>query len=218
MRHKALLFDLDGVLTDTAKYHYLAWQQLAQELGIRFTLQDNERLKGVSRMHSFEIILEIGGLQMTQAEKEACCEKKNNIYRQYILQMTKDETLPGAVQFLRHCRSEGYLIGLGSASKNSQTILDRLEITSFFDVIVDGTMVSKAKPDPEVYLRGAARLGVFPGNCIVFEDARSGIEAAHAAGMQAVGIGSGPQLSEADLQMSGFQNASAAEIEAALAL
>ena len=217
MRHKALLFDLDGVLTDTAKYHYLAWQQLARELGIRFTLQDNERLKGVSRMHSFEIILEIGGLQMTQAEKEACCEKKNNIYRQYILQITKDETLPGAAQFLQDCRKEGYLIGLGSASKNTQTILDRLEITSFFDVIVDGTMVSKAKPDPEVYLRGAARLGVFPGNCIVFEDAQAGIEAAHAAGMQAVGIGSGPQLSEADLQMAGFQNASVADIEAALA-
>lgn len=216
MKHEALLFDLDGVLTDTAKYHYLAWKSLAKELGIDFTLKDNERLKGVSRMRSFEIILEINGLEMTDPEKEACCAKKNSLYREYILQMTKEETLPGVREFLDECRQEGYRIALGSASKNSMTILERLEITEAFDAIIDGTKVAKAKPDPEVYLAGAAALDVPPADCIVFEDAEAGIEAAHAAGMRAVGIGDSPTLSGADLRIDGFSGMHIADIENAL--
>ena len=217
MKHKALLFDLDGVLTDTAKYHFLAWKQLSEELGINFTREDNERLKGVSRMRSFEIILEIGQKEMSKAEKLACCEKKNGIYRNYILQMSREETLPGAREFLTACRAAGYRIALGSASKNSSTILERLEITPYFDAIVDGTVVSKAKPDPEVYLKGAEMLGVTPADCIVFEDAEAGIQAAHAAGIAAVGIGNAPQLADAELRLNGFSNITIEEIEEALA-
>ena len=200
---RGLLFDLDGVLVDTAKYHYLAWKQLADQLGIEFTKQDNERLKGVSRMASFEIILEIGGRTMTQAEKEACCTEKNDIYVEYIHQLREDELFPGVRQFLTDAREKGYRIALGSASKNSMTILNGLKITELFDAIIDGTKVSRAKPDPEVFTEGARELGLPPEECIVFEDAVAGVEAAHRGGMKAVGIGTREALPEADIVIPG---------------
>lgn len=214
--YKGLLFDLDGVIVDTAKYHYLAWKSLADELGIPFTEQDNERLKGVSRMASFEIILEIGGRKMSEAEKELNCTKKNELYVSYIKRLTVDEILPGVRDFLTGARTAGYKIALGSASKNSSLILDRLGIAGLFDALVDGTKVSKAKPDPEVFLRGAQELGLTPEACVVFEDAAAGVQAAHNAGMKAVGIGSPNILGQADLVVPGFAGMTAAGLLARL--
>lgn len=217
MKHKALLFDLDGVLVDTAKYHFIAWKDLADGLGIPFTLQDNERLKGVSRMRSLEIILEIGNRTMSEEERKANCEKKNNIYVSYIQKMTEDEILPGAKEFLLDAKTQGYRVALGSASKNTALILKRLHLTEYFDAVIDGTKVSKAKPDPEVFLQGAAALGVSPEDCIVFEDAVAGIQAAHAGGMAAVGIGSKEALPEADYHLPGFVGVTIEDAEAGLA-
>lgn len=196
--YKGLIFDLDGVLVDTAKYHYLAWKDLAEELGITFTLEDNERLKGVSRINSFQIILEIGGVDMPLEEQEIYCTKKNTQYVSYIEKLTKEDCLPGAYDFLIQAKEKGYKIALGSASKNAGFIIDKLELAPLFDVVVDGTSVSKAKPNPEVFIKGAQGMGLDKRDCIVFEDAVAGIEAAHGAGMMAVGIGSKDQLTEAD--------------------
>lgn len=210
--YQGLLFDLDGVIVDTAKYHFLAWKALAEELGISFTEKDNERLKGVSRMASFEIILEIGKRTMSQEEKEENCAKKNAMYVEYIKKLEKSELLPGVESFLREARNRGYKIALGSASKNSPLILERLGITDLFDAIVDGTKVKKAKPDPEVFLRGAKELGLWPEACVVFEDAAAGIQAAHNAGMKAVGIGDPKILFEADTVMPGFLGVTVPEV------
>ena len=204
MYNTGFLFDLDGVIVDTAKYHYLAWKDLADELGIPFTLQDNELLKGVSRMRSFEIILDIGKVSMSQEEKEYYCTKKNQVYLDYIEQLTKDDVLPGARDFLLAAKAEGIGIALGSASKNAPRILEKLELTELFDAIMDGTKVSSAKPDPEVFVKGAEALGIPCENCIVFEDAVAGIEAAHAGGMKAVGVGRIEDLPKADTHISTF--------------
>ena len=214
--HKGLLFDLDGVIVDTAKYHYLAWKEIASELGIDFTEQDNESLKGVSRMHSFEIVLEVGGKTMSQEEKEQYCEKKNEVYLTYIRKLEESEILPGVREFLEDVKRKGYKIALGSASKNSRLILDRLHLTEIFDEIIDGTKTSKAKPDPEVFVLGAKALDFACEECIVFEDAAAGIEAAHAGGMQTVGIGSKERLPEADFNIPGFADIQIEEIEEAL--
>ena len=200
----ACLFDLDGVVVDTAKYHFIAWKALAEELGFEFTLEDNERLKGVSRMQSLEILLEIGGLQFSESEKMAMAEKKNTLYVSYIEKMTPEETLPGVEKFLQELRTKGIRIALGSASKNAPMILDRIQLTGLFDVIVDGNSISEAKPNPEVFLKGAEKLGVSPEECVVFEDAIAGIEAARNGNMHCVGIGDPEILGLADLVISGF--------------
>lgn len=203
-RYKGLLFDLDGVLVDTAKYHFLAWKRLAEELGIPFTEQDNERLKGVSRMRSFEIILEIGGVTMDAAQKEAMCAKKNAWYVEYISQLQPEELFDGVHSFLTDARQKGYKLALGSASKNSRIILERLKIAELLDTVVDGTLVGNAKPDPEVFLKGAELLDLAPVECVVFEDAAAGVEAAHRGGMPAVGIGTQERLPKADIVIPGF--------------
>lgn len=201
---KACIFDLDGVIVDTAKYHFIAWRALAKELGFEFTLEDNERLKGVSRMQSLEILLEIGGKQFSEQEKLAMAEKKNTLYVTYIEKMTPEEILPGVTEFLQELRSNGIRIALGSASKNSPMILDRIKLTEMFDVVVDGNSITEAKPNPEVFLKGAERLGVLPEHCVVFEDAIAGIEAARNAGMRCVGIGEPETLGMADFVIPGF--------------
>ena len=201
---RGLLFDLDGVIVDTAKYHYLAWKELAETLEIPFSKQDNERLKGVSRVRSLEIILEIGGLTLSDDEKDDCAEWKNNRYLEFIRKLREDEILPGAKRFLLDARAAGYRIALGSASKNTALILEKLKITNLFDAVIDGTKVTKAKPDPEVFLKGAEALGLPAKECVVFEDAEAGVAAAHNAGMIAVGIGSPENLPEADTTMPGF--------------
>lgn len=201
---KGALFDLDGVIVDTAKYHYLAWKRLAQELGFDFTEEDNERLKGVSRMRSLEILLEIGGLNFSEEKKIAMADKKNNWYVEYIAKMDQSELLKGAKEFLIELRGKGIKIALGSASKNALMILNNLNITNLFDAIVDGNKVAKAKPDPEVFLLGAKELGLEPTDCVVFEDAEAGVEAAKRAGMRAIGIGSKDVLKQADTVINGL--------------
>jgi len=203
---KAVIFDLDGVLVDTAKYHYLAWRQLAEELNIQFSLQDNERLKGVSRMQSLEIILEIGNLKLDFDTKIELAKKKNTWYVEYISKLSPKDILPGVIGFLESIKTYGIKVALGSASKNSMLILDKLNLTNYFDSIIDGTKVSKAKPDPEVFLKGAEALKVFPSECIVFEDAEAGVEAAINAGMYCIGIGSKNILKKANLVLSGFSD------------
>lgn len=191
MSIKAALFDLDGVIVDTAKYHYLAWKRLAQELGFDFTEKDNERLKGVSRMRSLEILLEIGGLsgRFSEGEMVEMAARKNEWYVSYISGMDESEILDGAVECLKGFRNLGVKTALGSSSKNAMLILNNLRLTSYFDAIVDGTMVSKVKPDPEVFLLGAKELCTEPEYCVVFEDAQAGLDAAKKAGMKAVAIG-----------------------------
>lgn len=195
----AAIFDLDGVIVDTARYHYLAWKRLAAQHGFDFTEADNERLKGVSRMRSLEILLEIGHLDVDEATKQAMAAQKNAWYVEYISQMDATQVLPGAREYICFVREKGVKTALASASKNAPLILERLHITSLFDVIVDGTKVQKAKPDPEVFLRAAQELGIEPEHCVVFEDAQAGIEAARRAGMGAVGVGRPEVLKDADV-------------------
>lgn len=185
---KGAIFDLDGVLVDTAKYHYLAWKELAKELGFDFKESDNERLKGVSRMRSLEILLEVGGITATEEEKQRMAEEKNNRYVEMLQSLDKSELLEGAEEYIRQLKREGVLISLGSASKNAPFILEKLEIKELFDAIVDGNSVSKAKPDPEVFLKGAEMLGLEPCDCCVFEDSQAGIDAARAAGCSVIAI------------------------------
>ena len=201
---EACLFDLDGVVVDTAKYHFIAWKALAEELGFEFTLEDNERLKGVSRMQSLDILLEIGNLRVSDREKLEMAEKKNALYVSYIEKMTPEETLPGVEKFLQELRESGIRIALGSASKNAPMILERIQLSGMFDAIVDGNSIAEAKPNPEVFLKGAEKLGVLPENCVVFEDAIAGIEAAQNANMYSVGIGDPETLGFADMVIPGF--------------
>jgi beta-phosphoglucomutase len=196
---RAAIFDLDGVIVDTAKYHYLAWKRLANEHGFDFTEVDNERLKGVSRVRSLEILLEIGGLTFDDDTKFRMAAQKNEWYVDYIRHMDASEILPGAIEYLQSIRAKGVKTALGSASKNAPLILERLGITTLFDVIIDGNRVTRAKPDPEVFLRASHELDISPASCVVFEDAEAGIEAARRAGMGAVGIGNACILKEADI-------------------
>lgn len=201
---KGCIFDLDGVIVDTAKYHYLAWKKIADEFGFEFTLKDNERLKGVSRMASLDILLGIGGIKLSEGEKTEVADRKNRIYLEYILKMTPEEVLPGVKEFLTALHTAGIKVSLGSASKNAKTILKQVGIETLFDAVADGTNVSKAKPDPEVFLKGAELLGLAPADCLVFEDAVAGVEAAHRGGMKCVGVGDPEVLLEADYHIDGF--------------
>ncbi|NOU78855.1 beta-phosphoglucomutase [Paenibacillus sp. LMG 31459] len=201
---KGAIFDLDGVIVDTAKYHYLAWRSLAEELGFQFTEEHNERLKGVSRMRSLDILLEIGGLEFSEAEKLVMADKKNRLYVEYISGLDESELLPGVKAYLSGLRMRGVGVALGSASKNAVFILDKLNIAGLFDAVVDGNKVSRAKPDPEVFQTACWELGLQPQDCVVFEDAEAGVAAGKAAGMQVVGIGKREVLKEADLVVSGL--------------
>ena len=210
---KACIFDLDGVIVDTAVYQYKDWKRFADERGINFTEHDNERLKGVSRVRSLEIILELGGVTKTETEQQELATRKNTWYVEMINRMTPAEILPGAKQFLETCRAAGIKTALGSASKNSSTILDKINMAYLFDAIVDGNHVSKAKPDPEVFLKGAEALGVEPAECVVFEDAIAGVEAGINGGMKVVGIGSPDVLDKADLVVSGLDKMSLEKLD-----
>jgi beta-phosphoglucomutase len=201
---RAAIFDLDGVIVDTAKYHYLAWKRLANEYGFDFTEVDNERLKGVSRTRSLEILLEIGVLSVDEATKQSMAAQKNDWYVEYIQHMDASEILPGAAEYLQTLRNRGVKTAIGSASKNAPLILERVGIASLFDAVIDGAKIQQAKPDPEVFLVAAQELGIPPASCVVFEDAEAGIEAAHRAGMGAVGIGKPAVLKDADMVVQGL--------------
>lgn len=210
MAIKLCIFDLDGVICNTAKYHYLAWKELADGLKIPFDLKDNERLKGVSRMDSLEIILSLGNREnMPEEEKLAMADRKNTRYVEMISKMERDEILPGVEEFLTGLHEKGIKIALGSASKNTSIIMECLGLQQIFDYIVDGTMVTKSKPDPEVFVKSMEYYGLKPEECIVFEDAAAGVEAAHRGGMRCVGIGSKEDLPEADYITPGFAEVSA---------
>jgi len=197
MNTKAFIFDLDGVIVDTAKYHYLAWEKIANELAIEFTHEHNELLKGVSRVRSLDIILELGKIEASQEDKNKWLFEKNENYLSYLVDMDNSEILPGVMPILDYLKEQKQLIALGSASKNARPILEKTGILSYFDAIVDGNDVSNAKPDPEVFLIAAKLLGTKPEDSIVFEDSVAGIQAANIGGMISVGIGEAAILHEA---------------------
>jgi len=205
MKIKACLFDLDGVVVDTARYHYIAWKKIAEDLGFDFSERDNERLKGVSRMESLDILLDVGKIKLDLTTKEKLATRKNNLYVSFVQTMTPDEILPGVIRFLDELHNGGILIALGSASKNAMSILDKIKIAQKFDAVIDGNKVSKAKPDPEVFLKGATELGVLPHDCLVFEDAQAGIDAARNGGMHIIGIGQSENLKNAEFVIPGFE-------------
>lgn len=198
---KAFIFDLDGVITDSAEYHYLAWKALGEDLGISFDREFNETLKGVSRTESLERILRLGGREndFSFEEKELLATKKNEHYVSLISKITNADILPGIEVFLKELKEAGYKIGMASASKNAQMVTSQLGLLEAFDHIVDAATVKNSKPHPEVFLKAAKALRVDPKECVGIEDAVAGITAIHEAGMLAVGIGNPTVLTEADL-------------------
>lgn len=204
MTKKAFIFDLDGVIVDTAKYHFLAWEKLANELGINFTHEHNEELKGVSRVRSLDLILALGNITASQEDKNQWLIQKNEDYLSYLVDMDEREILPGVVKVLEYLKNNNQAIALGSASKNARPILEKTNIMHFFDAIVDGNDVSNAKPDPEVFLQAARKLGITNQNSIVFEDSVAGIQAANSAKMISIGIGDSSVLHEAKYNFKDF--------------
>lgn len=196
---EAFLFDLDGVLVDTAVYHFEAWKKMANLLGFDFDEEFNETLKGISRMDSLNAILKQGGKELTEAEKVKYAAMKNEWYLELVNTMTKDNILPGVETFIKEAKALNIKIALGSASKNSAIILEKTELAKYFDAIIDGNHVKKSKPDPEVFINGALALGVKNEVCLVFEDAYAGVQAAKSANMMAIGIGDAAVLDNADL-------------------
>lgn len=197
-RCRALIFDLDGVMTDTAQTHYLAWKRLADEIAVPFDRRINARLKGVDRMASLEIILERATRAYDDREKRLLAERKNGYYRDAIAGTTPDDLFPGVLELLADARSRGLKLGLASASRNATALLERLEIADRFDCVADAARVQRAKPDPEIFLAAAAGMEVDPALCIGIEDAAAGVRAIHAAGMAAIGIGDAVELGAAD--------------------
>jgi len=195
---RAAIFDLDGVIVDTAHYHYIAWKRLASELNVNLTIDQNERLKGVSRMRSLEIILELGNLSFSEEEKEKLATRKNDWFVEYIESIRPQEIFPGVKEFILELKDKGIKVALASSSKNAKRVVELLEVNNLFETIVDGTMITHTKPHPEIFLLAASRLGVPPAECVVLEDAEAGVAAAIAAGMKCVGIGSVEQLGKAD--------------------
>ncbi len=203
-RFDAVIFDLDGVLTDTAHYHYLAWKRLADSLGIAFDEAANEHLKGIDRMGSLDLILGDAATAYSIERKLALADEKNDHYRQLIATMSPADLLPGARDALLTVRTVGLKTGLASVSKNASTVLQRLGITSLFDDIVDAATIARSKPDPEIFLTAAAHLAVAPARCLGVEDAIAGVRAIKAAGMTALGIGDPAVLVEADRVIAGL--------------
>jgi beta-phosphoglucomutase len=204
MKQKCFIFDLDGVIVDTAKYHYLAWQKIANQLGIEFTPEHNEELKGVSRVRSLDLILALGNMEASQENKNKWLVQKNEDYLSYLVNMDESEILPGVLPVLIYLKENNQKIVLGSASKNAKPILEKAKIINYFDAIVDGNDVSNAKPDPEVFIQGAKKVNFSNEQCIVFEDSVAGVQAANIAGMTSVGIGEETILHEAQFVFPDF--------------
>ena len=195
MKGKAAIFDLDGVIVDTAFYHYKGWKRLADELGVHFDEDKNEKLRGVDRRGSLIAML---GYTPQEDKLKEWCDKKNSYYLDYIKTITPEDLLPGAVDVLNGLRELGWKLACASSSKNAKTVLDKIGLLGFFDAIVDGKDIKKGKPEPEIFLLASQRVGIDPEGCIVVEDAESGIEAAVRAGMHSIGIGNSEALKKAD--------------------
>ena len=206
MKYKGIIFDLDGVICSTDHYHYLAWKALADRLGIYFDETINNRLRGVSRMASLEIVLERYDGVLTPEEKEAAAEEKNNLYRELLRQMSPADLDPEVKQTLDALRGRGLLLGIGSSSKNTKFILSQIGLGDYFDKISDGTNITRSKPDPEVFLKAAEYLGLDCADCLVVEDAKAGIEAALAAGMDAAAIGDAVHCGLATYELTRFSD------------
>lgn len=202
---KACLFDLDGVVADTAKYHFKAWERLCNELGFDLTHEQNEHIKGISRIESLDILLGYGGVKLTQAEKDKCLVLKNDWYLDSVKGMNSDELMPGVVSFFDLLKKAKIKIALGSASKNAMFILEKTNILKYFDAVIDGTKVQKGKPDPETFTLCAQATNTPPSSCVVFEDAIAGIQAGNWGGMYTIGIGKTEVLVQANFVIPGFQ-------------
>ncbi len=212
---KAFLFDLDGVLVDTANYHFLAWSKVCDALEISFSKIDNERLKGIDRRNSLRILLKIGNKELNENDFEYWLVEKNKVYLEMIKQLDRTALFNGVIPLFEKLKEKNIKIGLGSASKNAKLILSRLEITDYFDCIVDGNMTTQGKPDPQVFLLNASRLGVNVEECAVLEDSKAGIDAAITANMKAIGIGSDQSIKHADVVYQAIENI---ELDAVLEL
>ncbi|MFO7869592.1 MAG: beta-phosphoglucomutase [Bacteroidales bacterium] len=199
----ACIFDMDGVLVSTEKYHFLAWRRLAETLGFTIDEEFNEQLKGVSRAVCIRLLLEYAGIHKSEAEKNELAQQKNEWYLEYISSIGPQDLLPGVLDFMNELQKHSIKMAVGSASKNAALLLKKLEIVHYFTAIVDGTQIEHPKPDPEVFLKGAEKMKVSPSDCVVFEDAQSGVQAAKSAGMYCVGIGDKKILSQADICVSG---------------
>ena len=202
--HTCALFDLDGVIVDTANYHFLAWKKIASNFGFELSKENNEKLKGVSRTKCLNIILELSNFDLNENSFNYYLKKKNEIYLDYIKNINSENILPGILKTLNYLKEKNIMIGIGSASKNARFIIEKLKIVPFFDVIVDGNQIVNSKPDPEVFLKGSKALGVLPENCVVFEDSDSGIQAAKAAKMTAIAIGTSEKFSNYDFCFTNF--------------
>ncbi len=209
---KGLLFDLDGVIVDTAVYHYQAWKKMANELGFDIDEEFNETLKGISRMDSIARILAHGKMTLPEDEVLKLATRKNDWYVEMINQMTEEHILPGISELVSQIKELGLKMALGSASKNAPIILERIGLAHMFEAVVDGNSVSRSKPDPEVFIKGAEALGLKNEECLVVEDAFAGIEAAHAANMKAIGIGTAENLPNADFILASFEGVDLEEL------
>lgn len=207
------IFDLDGVIVDTAKYHYNAWRRLANSMGFDITIEQNENLKGVSRKESLEYILSLGGKTVSEKDQEDMAALKNEWYVESISNMDESELLDGAVDILKELKAKNLKIALGSASRNSRRILQATKIIDYFDAIIDGTVTTESKPHPQVFLMGAEALGLDPEQCVVFEDSINGVKAANTGGFLSIGVGSVDILIEADHVIDGLHQTSVAHIE-----
>lgn len=199
MEIKAVIFDLDGVIVSTDDCHYKAWKKMADEEGIYFDRTINNRLRGVSRMASLEIVLEHSEKAYTEEEKLRLAERKNDYYKELIKELTSNDILSGAKEFLADLKAKGIKLAIGSSSKNTPIILERIGLKDYFDAVSDGNNIVNSKPDPEVFLKAAQMLGISPSECIVVEDADAGIEAAKAGGMYAAAVGAAEHNPKADI-------------------
>ena len=213
MKHELALFDLDGVIVDTAKYHFISWRKIANSFNYELKTEDNQKLKGLSRSDSLNQVLNLANTTLDPSSFKIYLEKKNQDYLNYVREITVDDILPGILEALDFLNKRSVKIALGSASKNARLILDQLEIISFFKIVVDGNQVKKSKPHPEVFLKACMGMGITSKKCVVFEDSQAGIIAAKAAGMTAVAIGDKNDFTNYDFCYPNFSSINTTELE-----
>ncbi|HMA59892.1 MAG TPA: beta-phosphoglucomutase [Halanaerobiales bacterium] len=209
---KGFIFDLDGVITDTAEYHYLGWKKLAEEEGLAFDREFNEKFRGVSRMECLDLLLEANDRKVTPEERKELAERKNNYYREYLKSISQDNLLEGIEEILKRVKKDGYKMAIASASKNTKIVVGKLDIKDMFDTISDGYSVKNSKPAPDLFLHTAEKMDLKPAECVVFEDAEAGIDAALAANMTAVGIGPDSRVGHAHYRFDSVKDVDLDEI------